>query len=90
MRAPAPSLMKTKGVPVSSAARMHSVISWAVPSPTEPPATVKSWEAASTGRPSTSPTPVTTPSPGRDLSAMPKAVQRWVTNRPCYWKESRS
>ena len=41
-------------------------------SPAEPPATVKSWLATWTGRPSTVPAPVTTPSAGRSVLGHPE------------------
>ncbi len=64
--------MKTKGVPVLSDARIISTILSQWTSPADPPATVKSWLATWTGRPSTRPVPVTTPSAGSSLPAMPK------------------
>ncbi len=46
MRAPPPSLMKTNGSPVWSAASIVSQTFFALASPTDPPATVKSWLTA--------------------------------------------
>ena len=56
--------MKTNGVPVARLARSiaATLLEWI--SPALPPATVKSWLATWTGRPSTAPSPVTTPSAG--------------------------
>ena len=47
--------MKMMGSPVFMASSWISAILRAVASPTAPPATVKSWLAAYTGRPSTRP-----------------------------------
>ena len=49
-------------------------------SPREPPREVKSWEKAKTGRPSTRPWPVITPSDGISIFSMPKLSQRCCTN----------
>ena len=42
--------------------------------PSEPPPTVKSWLKAATGRPSTKPVPVTTPSPATDFFSSAEIV----------------
>src|ERR1039458_9257127 len=54
-RAPPESLMKTNGEPVFSEDVMVSAILPACTSPAEPPATVKSWLATCTSRPSIRP-----------------------------------
>ena len=89
-RAPPESLMKTNGVPVFMDAFMVSAILSACTSPAEPPATVKSWLATCTGRPAIRPRPVTAPSAGKSLSAMPKNLPLCLANNPASWKESRS
>ena len=67
-------------------ARALSAMSWilvifrACASESEPPKTVKSLEKTKTVRPLIVPQPVTTPSPGILLSAMPKSVQPCCTN----------
>jgi hypothetical protein len=55
-----------------------------------PPNTVKSCANAYTRRPSTWPQPATTPSPVMRLSAIPKSVERWVTNVPTSTNEPAS
>ena len=54
-RAPPESLMKTNGVPFSSAPCIASATLAECISPAEPPATVKSWLARWIGRPRTVP-----------------------------------
>ncbi len=63
MRAPPESLMPITGQPVFRAKSITLTIFWPKVSPRAPPKTVKSWEKTATGRPSTVPYPVTTPSP---------------------------
>ncbi len=63
IRAPPPSLMPTTGQPVFIAWSMTLTIFSPYTSPSDPPKTVKSWEYTATGRPSTRPVPVITPSP---------------------------
>ncbi len=71
-RAPPESLMKTNGLPVlSDSFIMLAILSQCI-SPAAPPATVKSWLARWMRRPSMVAHPVTTPSAGNSLSAMPK------------------
>jgi hypothetical protein len=55
--------MPTTGMPIVSARSITLTIFSANASPSDPPNTVKSWEKMATGRPSTVPQPVTTPSP---------------------------
>ena len=59
-------------------------------SPAAPPATVKSWLARCTSRPSIVAHPVTTPSAGSSFSAMPKYVARCWQNSPISSKLPRS
>src|SRR5262245_5249431 len=80
MRAPAPSLSPITGAPTLAARSMILQIFSAKAPERLPPKTVKSCAKTKTRRPSTSPWPVTTPSPGIFCSAIPKSVQRWVTN----------
>src|SRR5215475_132969 len=80
MRAPAPSLSPITGAPTLAARSMILQIFSAKAPDRLPQKTVKSCAKTKTRRPSTSPWPVTTPSPGIFCSAMPKSVQRWVTN----------
>ena len=81
-RAPPESLMKTNGEPVFRDCSMISAILIEWTSPAEPPATVKSWLARCTSRPSTAAHPVTTPSAGKSLPAMPNSVARCWANSP--------
>src|SRR6185295_9794336 len=90
MRAPPESLSPITGMP---SFRLWSWIlqiffAWARPS--EPPSTVKSCENTPTGRPSTRPKPVTTPSPGNFFDAMPKWVAECSTNMSISSKEPSS
>ena len=85
-RAPPESLMKTNGVPDLSADSIISTTFLECISPAEPPATVKSWLAMWTGRPSTAPVPVTTPSAGMSALSMPKVTVRLRRNSPISWK----
>ena len=71
-RAPPESFTKMNGLPVFMESFIISVILAQCTSPAAPPATVKSWQARCTKRPSIVAHPVTTPSAGRSLSAMPK------------------
>src|ERR1039457_1057922 len=89
-RAPPESLMKTNGEPVFSEDVMVSAILPACTSPAEPPATVKSWLATCTSRPSIRPLPVTTPSAGRSLPSMPNKRPLCLANRPASRKDFRS
>ena len=73
MRAPPPSLIPMIGQPVFSAWSMTLTIFSPKTSPSDPPNTVKSWLNTQTGRPSTVPYPVTTPSPYGRLASMPKS-----------------
>ncbi len=68
--------MPTTGHPVLSAWSISLMIFSPYTSPSEPPNTVKSWLYTHTGRPSTVPNPVTTPSPYGRLAATPKSVAR--------------
>jgi hypothetical protein len=77
MRAPPESLIPIIGQPVVSAWSMTLTIFSPNTSPSEPPATVKSWEKIATGRPSTVPWPVTTPSPYGRFFSTPKPCARW-------------
>src|SRR5208337_2365984 len=81
-RAPPESLMKMNGLPVCSASSITSATLWQWSSPAEPPRTVKSWLARWTSRPSIAAAPVTTPSAGTSLPAIPKRVCRCCANRP--------
>lgn len=63
IRAPPESLIPMTGQPVLSAWSITLTIFSPNTSPREPPETVKSWLKIATGRPSTVPYPVTTPSP---------------------------
>ena len=81
-RAPPESLMKTNGEPVFSDCSMISATLMECTSPAEPPDTVKSWLARCTRRPPTDAAPVTTPSAGKLLPAMPNSVARCSANRP--------
>src|SRR5262245_38774919 len=90
MRAPPESFKPTTGAPLSSARSMMAQIFFAFASLMVPPNTVKSCANAYTSRPSTCPQPATTPSPVMRLSAMPKSVERWVTNVPISTNEPAS
>ena len=59
-------------------------------SPADPPDTVKSWLARCTSRPPTEAAPVTTPSAGKLLPAMPNSVARCSANSPVSSKLSGS
>src|SRR5271157_5879340 len=74
--------MKMNGLPVCSASSITSATLWQWSSPAEPPRTVKSWLARWTSRPSIAAAPVTTPSAGTSLPAIPKRVCRCCANRP--------
>ena len=78
MRAPAESFSPTMGAPFSMALSITLQTFSANTSPSEPPKTVKSWANRNTSRPSTSPYPVTTPSPGICVSSIPNRWLRWV------------
>src|SRR5210317_1334835 len=79
MRAPPESLSPITGAPTFMAWSMSLQIFSACASDREPPNTVKSWLKTNTSRPLSMPVPVTTPSPGTFLSAMPKSLQRCST-----------
>ena len=68
------------GAPVCSARSITLQTFCACTSPIEPPNTVKSCDATNTLRPSIVPYPVTIPSPGGRLSAIPKSWARWTAN----------
>ncbi len=68
------------GAPTFIAMSMTLQIFSAKVSDSEPPNTVKSCANTKTGRPSTRPWPVTTPSPGMRFSSIPKSVLRWTTS----------
>src|SRR5207302_11214251 len=76
MRAPPASNRPTIGARAFMAMSWILVIFWAWVSDSEPPNTVKSLAQAKTVRPLTVPQPVTTPSPGILVFAMPNSVAR--------------
>src|ERR1043165_2340768 len=80
MRAPPESLRPMTGQPIFVARSITLQIFCAYAPESDPPNTVKSCANTQTGRPSTVPWPVTTPSPRIFCSCMPKSAQRWVTN----------
>src|SRR6185436_2681237 len=80
MRAPPESLRPMTGQPILVARSITLQIFCAYAPDSDPPNTVKSCANTHTGRPSTVPCPVTTPSPRTFCSCMPKSAQRWVTN----------
>src|SRR5665647_2381001 len=81
-RAPPESLKQTNGVPFSRAARIAVATLIECISPAEPPATLKSWLATCTGRPSTAAAPVTTPSAGMTAVSIPNNVVRCLASIP--------
>ena len=74
--------MKTNGLPVWSDISITSATFSEWTSPADPPRTVKSWLARWTRRPSIDAAPVTTPSAGTSLPAMPNSAWRWRANSP--------
>src|SRR5688572_20615288 len=80
MRAPPESFSPTTGQPIFVARSITLQIFCAYAPDSDPPKTVKSWANTQTGRPSTVPCPVTTPSPRIFCSCIPKSAQRCVTN----------
>ncbi len=72
--------MPITGQPVFSAWSMTLTILAPCTSPSEPPNAVKSWLNTQTGRPSTRPCPVTTPSPYGRFAAMPKLAARCLAS----------
>src|SRR2546425_9904165 len=81
MRAPPESLSPMTGAPTFIARSMILQIFAAWVSLSDPPNTVKSCAKTKTGRPSTAPWPVTTPSPGMRCVSIPKSWERWTTKR---------
>jgi hypothetical protein len=63
MRAPPESFRPITGQPVFRASSIRATVFSPKASPMLPPKTVESWAKTHTGRPSTVPYPVTTPSP---------------------------
>src|ERR1035437_2700437 len=88
--APPESLKKRNGVPLSRAERIAAATLIECISPAEPPATLKSWLATCTGRPSTDAAPVTTPSAGMTAVSIPNNVVRCWASIPLSSKLSGS